>query len=205
MNFNTESNNISSLQSENENLRKAVQELSVLNDIASAINSTNSVDSIITLIVNKCIKHLNVEQCVVMLLDKEDKNSEFHTMIRRADESKINLPFRLDTQLSGWMIQNKKPLIINDLSNDKRFLIQHRTDMPINSLLCTPLLAKGELLGLISVFNKKYDEDFTKNDERLLSIIASQSASVLENARLYEEEQMLISMKEEMRLARNIN
>ncbi len=204
MNFNTESNNISSLQSENENLRKAVQELSVLNDIASAINSTNSVDSIITLIVNKCIKHLNVEQCVVMLLDKEDKNSEFHTMIRRADDTKINLPFRLDTQLSGWMIQYKKPLLINDLSNDKRFLIQHRTDMPINSLLCTPLLAKGELIGLIAVFNKKHDEDFTKNDERLLSIIASQSASVLENARLYEEEQMLISMKEEMRLARNI-
>ena len=99
MNFNNEGNNISSLQSENANLRKAVQELSVLNDIASAINSTNSVDSIINLIVNKCIKHLDVEQCVVMLLDKEDKNYEFHTMIRRADESKINLPFRLDTQL----------------------------------------------------------------------------------------------------------
>ena len=204
MNFNNESNDISSLQSENANLRKAVQELSVLNDIASAINSTNSLNSIITLIVNKCIKHLHVEQCVVMLLDKEDKNSEFHTMIRCADDTKLNLPFRLDTQLSGWMIQYKKPLLINDLSNDKRFLIQDRTDMPIKSLLCTPLLAKGELIGLISVFNKKHDEVFKNNDERLLSIIASQSASVLENARLYEEEQQLLGMKEEMRLARNI-
>lgn len=200
MNF----DNISSLQSENENLRKAVQELSILNDIASAINSTNSVDSIINLIVNKCIKHLQVEQCVVMLLDNKDKITEFHTMIRLADQSKINLPFKLDTQLSGWMIQNKKPLIINDLSTDKRFLIQHKADMPINSLLCTPLVVKGELIGLISVFNKKHDEDISKNDERLLSIIASQSASVLEHARLYEEEQQLISMKEEMRLARNI-
>ncbi|MEN8192140.1 MAG: GAF domain-containing SpoIIE family protein phosphatase [Bacteroidota bacterium] len=204
MNFKNEEDHISSLQSENKNLRKAVQELSVLNDIASAINSTNSVDSIINLIVNKSIKHLKVEQCVVMLLDKEEKNAEFHTMIRRADDSKINLPFKLDTQLSGWMIQNKKPLLINDLIHDKRFLIQHKADMPINSLLCTPLIVKGELIGLISVFNKKHDEEFSKNDERLLSIIASQSASVLENARLYEEEQQLISMKEEMRLARNI-
>lgn len=181
-----------------------MQELSVLNDIASAINSTKAVDSIILLIVNKCIKHLNVEQCVIMLLDKEDNNSEFHTMIRRADKSKINLPLKLDRQLAGWMIQNQRSLIINDFSNDKRFLIQHRTDMPINSLLCVPLLAKGKLIGLISLFNKKHDENFSTNDERLLSIIASQSASVLENARLYEEEQMLISMKEEMRLTRKI-
>jgi sigma-B regulation protein RsbU (phosphoserine phosphatase) len=192
------------LQTENADLRKALQELSVLNDIASAINSTKSVDSIILLIVNKCIKHLNVEQCVVMLLDKEDNNSEFHTMIRRADTSKINLPFKLDRQLAGWMIQNKKSLIINDLSNDKRFLIQHNTDMPIDSLLCTPLIVKDKLIGLISLFNKKHDVDFSTNDERLLSIIASQSASVLENARLYEEEQMLICMQEEMRLTRKI-
>jgi len=139
-----------------------------------------------------------------MLLDEEDNSSEFHTIIRRADESKINLPFKLDQQLAGWMIQNQKSLLINDLNNDKRFLIQHSKEMPIKSLLCTPLLAKGKLIGLISLFNKKHNENFTQNDERLLAIVASQSASVLENARLYEEEQMLLSMKEEMRLTRKI-
>ena len=197
-------NEISVLKKEVTRLQKVVQELSILNDIASAISSTNSVETIINLIVNKCIKHLMVEQCVVMLLEKEENSEEFHTMIRRADKSKINLPFKLDTQLLGWMIQYKKPLLINDLKNDKRFLIQHKADSPIQSLLCTPLIAKGELIGLIALFNKKGDENFSKVDERLLSIIASQSSSVLENARLYEEEKKLFSFKEEMKLAREI-
>ncbi len=204
MNLSEEQSEIIVLKKENETLRQAVRELSALNEIASAIDSTDSVDSIINLIVHKCIKHLEVEQCVVQLLHKNESSSEFQTMIRKADETKFNISFRLDSQLCGWMIHNKKPLLINDFSKERKFVVHEGEGIPFKSLLCTPMVVKGELIGLISVFNKKNDELFTENDKRLLTIISSQSASVLENARLYEEEQKLFSMQEEMRLAREI-
>ncbi|MFQ6032682.1 MAG: PP2C family protein-serine/threonine phosphatase, partial [Candidatus Zixiibacteriota bacterium] len=47
-------------------------------------------------------------------------------------------------------------------------------------------------------------EEFTLDDQRLVAIIAMQSAQVLENARLYEEEKKLQQMEEDIRIAKNI-
>jgi len=60
------------------------------------------------------------------------------------------------------------------------------------------------LMGLLTVFNKRDEAGFTGNDQRLLAIIAAQSAQVIENARLYLEEQTLQRMQEDMRLAAEI-
>jgi sigma-B regulation protein RsbU (phosphoserine phosphatase) len=201
---NNDSTHLTHLEKENERLKQVVQELSILNEIATAISSTNSVNHIINLIVGKCITNLKVEQCIVSLLDKEKVDADFHTMVRQADQTNIGIPYRLDTQLSGWMIRNKKPLLINDFNNDNRFFLKEQSEFPIKSLVSSPLITKGELIGLIAVFNKKGESLFTKDDEKLLSIIASQSAAVIENARLLEEEKLLFGLQEEMKLARNI-
>ena len=56
--------------------------------------------------------------------------------------------------------------------------------------------------GILTVFNKRSDEKFSSNDQKLLSIIASQSSQIIENARLLEEERNLQVMQEEMRVAK---
>lgn len=196
--------NISRLQEENRRLRKAVAELSVLNDIATTISSTRTLDEIVESIVQKCVKHLRVEQGAVMLLDEKDLDSPFHTMVRQADTSMIRLPFRLDDQLTGWMLKNQKPLLVNDFAKDERFQKIGAENFPIRSLLSVPLLLKGRMIGLLAVFNKRAAEAFSEEDQRLLSIIAAQSAQIIENARLYEEEQALKLIQEEMRLAHEI-
>ncbi|MCJ7802058.1 MAG: SpoIIE family protein phosphatase, partial [Candidatus Marinimicrobia bacterium] len=48
------------------------------------------------------------------------------------------------------------------------------------------------------------DDGFTLDDQRILSIIATQSAQVVENARLYGEEQSLIKIEEELSFAKKI-
>jgi sigma-B regulation protein RsbU (phosphoserine phosphatase) len=66
------------------------------------------------------------------------------------------------------------------------------------------MMIKSELKGVLTVYNKKDGKQFTDEDQRLLAIIAAQSAQVVENARLYESEQALLHMKEEIRLAARI-
>ena len=70
--------------------------------------------------------------------------------------------------------------------------------------MCVPLSLKRQLIGVLTVFNKRAAEGFTESDQRLLSIIAAQSAQVIENARLYEEEQALREMRRDLEVARNI-
>jgi sigma-B regulation protein RsbU (phosphoserine phosphatase) len=196
--------NVDQLIEENTRLRAAVEELSILNDIATAISSTQSLEKIVDLIVHKCVKHLRVEQGAVMLLNEKDMNKPFHTMIRKQDSVISSLPYRLDTQLTGWMLKNKAPLLVNDLKTDNRFKLSPDEKVSINSLLGVPLMLKGRMTGIINVFNKHDRSGFTQNDQRLLSIIAAQSAQIIENARLYLEEQAFQHMQEEMRVARNI-
>lgn len=188
------------LSKENERLRSAVEELSILNDIAAAIGSTSSLDRIIELIVHKCIKHLKVEQATITLLDASRNGAQFHTMIRGADTSHEILPYRLDAELTGWMLKHQKPLIVNDLESDERFQMKDPGAVAVRSVLSAPLLVKGRIIGLLNLFNKR-SGDFADADARLLGIIAAQSAQIIENARLAAEEQALKLMQEEMRLA----
>lgn len=196
---------IERLEKDNQRLLRAVEELSIINEIASAINSTMAVEKIVDMIVQKCVKHLKVEQTAVMLLDEKESERPFQTMVRRADTSMTNvLPYRFDTQLTGWMLKNKKPLLVNDFIKDDRFQGTIDESFPLRSLISVPLQSKGRMIGLITVFNKKGGEEFTLDNQRLLSIISTQSAQVIENARLYEKEQTLLQMKQEIKLASDI-
>ncbi|MGE5353165.1 MAG: GAF domain-containing SpoIIE family protein phosphatase [Acidobacteriota bacterium] len=197
-------NELQKLEEENRRLKSSIEELSILNEIATAINSTLSLDNIIGLIVQKCIKHLKAEQASVMLLGKEHDETAFKTMIRKADHSVYSLAYHLDDQITGWILSNKKSLITNDLPNDKRFFKTRQESLSICNFISVPLFFKGKMTGIISAFNKKDSEHFTQDDERLLSIIAAQSAQIIENARLLKEEQTLMSMLEEMRMATQI-
>jgi sigma-B regulation protein RsbU (phosphoserine phosphatase) len=195
---------IHQLEQENQRLRRAVEELSVLNEIATAISSTLTLNQIVDLIVQKCVKHLQVEQAAVMLLAENREDQPFQTMIRRADTTADILPYRLDAQLTGWMLKNQKPLVINDFPSDHRFAVATESKFPICSLLSVPLVSKGRMIGLLALFNKKAAGGYSNEDQRLLSIIATQSAQVIENARLLEEEQALMRMQKEMQMAYDI-
>jgi sigma-B regulation protein RsbU (phosphoserine phosphatase) len=199
-----ERKHIRSLEEENTRLRLAVEELTILNDIATAIGSKLALDEIMDLIVRKCIKHFMAEQGAVMLIDPKDKSRPLRTMIRKADRSRTMLPYRLDAQLIGWMVKNKKPLLVNDLAGDARFTASGGDSQAIRSVLSAPMLFKGGITGVLNVFNKKSGEGFTEADRRLLAIVATQSAQVIENARLYEEEQTLFRIQEEMQIAHKI-
>jgi sigma-B regulation protein RsbU (phosphoserine phosphatase) len=192
------------LVAENQKLKLAVEELSILNDVATAITSTQSLEKVIALMVQRCIKHLKVEQGAVMILDEQDSSKPFQTMIRKQDSALEILPYRFDSQLTGWMLKNKSPLMVNDLKNDKRFNFSGEMDLPVKTILSVPMSLKGRMIGLLTVFNKKSETGFSADDQRLLSIIAAQSAHVLENARLNQKEQDLIKMEEEFRMAKEI-
>ncbi|MBN1997217.1 SpoIIE family protein phosphatase [candidate division KSB1 bacterium] len=196
----TDKPSLEQLEKENRRLHRAVEELAILNEIATAISSTQSLEAIIDKIVQKCIQHLHVQQAVVNLLGEKSKIQQLNTMVRGADSSAV-IPFRLDTELTGWMITNQKPLLSNDLANDSRFHYSKHENLSLHSVLCVPMTLNGRLMGLVSCFNKKSPEGFDGQDQRLLCIIATQSAQIIENARLRQKEEDLIRVEEELRLA----
>ena len=191
------------LEAENNRLKRAVEELSLLNELALSIGASNDTQQIIHTIVRKVVKNVHAEQGDIMLLT-ESSNNTLTTFIRTADSGIQQSGFRLDDSLLGWMQIYKKPLMVNRPQADERFKGAF-WDPSIVNLLCAPLMIRTRLLGILTAYNKRDGTaGFTEEDLRLLSIIAAQSAHIIENARLSEEERALGRMREELRLAQNI-
>ncbi len=190
------------LEEENERLRRAVDELSILNELATAIGALNNSEEVIRKIINRSLRAANAEQGLITLVD-DQPNQPMKTLVRTMVSSSDHGQFHFNQALLGWMILNKKPLMVNDPANDDRFR-GVPWDESVHSVLCVPMLVRSSLKGVLSVYNKKSGTGFTQGDQRLLSIIAAQSAQVVENARLYEEERSLIKMQEELKLASQI-
>lgn len=190
------------LREENESLKHAVDELSILNELATAIGGIYNSETVIRKIISRSLRAVDAEQGVVTIVD-EEPNQPMKTLVRAMVSSSDHEQFHFNQALLGWMILNKKPLIVNDPARDERLRGAH-LDESVYSVLCVPMLIRSKLKGVLSVYNKKGGKGFTEDDQRLLAIIAAQSAQVVENARLYEEERSLLEIQQELRIASQI-
>lgn len=192
------------LADENTRLHRAVDELAILNNLALSIGGSLDSEKIMRSIIGKSIRSLDAEQGDITLVDQDEFNPS-QTLVRSMISSNKNEPLHLNQNLIGWMQIHKKPLTINDPASDKRFR-NVNWDSSIHCVLSAPLMAKSKLIGILTVYNKIQGNNsgFTESDQRLLSIIAAQSAQVVENARLYEEEKALQFVRRELELAAEI-
>ncbi len=192
------------LQEENSRLKRAVDELAILNDLALAIGGSLDSEKIMRSIIGKSIRALSAEQGDITMID-ENKANPTQTLVRSMISTSEHSPLHLNQNLLGWMQINKRPLMINDPENDSRFK-NVMWDSTVKSVLSAPLMARSKLIGILTVYNKRNESDtaFSESDQRLLSIIAAQSAQVVENARLYEEEEAFRFMRRELELASSI-
>ncbi|MBT8400087.1 MAG: GAF domain-containing protein, partial [Rhodothermia bacterium] len=193
-------NSLAQLQLENQRLRRAVEELSILNDLATAIGGTNDPTEIMQIIVKRSLKTVHAEQGVITLIDEERNRDPLSTFVRSMSSSSEHHAIHPDESVLGWIMTYQRPLVVNDPANDPRFQ-GTRWDETVRSIICVPMVARSRLVGTLTIYNKKDEGGFTEADQRLVSILAAQSAQVLENARLHEEESAMHQFQEELRLA----
>ncbi|MFQ5798248.1 MAG: PP2C family protein-serine/threonine phosphatase [Bacteroidota bacterium] len=195
--------NIKLLQEENSRLKRAVEELSVLNDLARAIGSITDANKVMEAVIKRSIKAIGAEQGVITLVE-EDPGTPMRTLVRSITSSANREQFHLSQNIVGWMLINKKPMLSNEIRADDRFKGIRDLSESIRSVLCTPLMTKNQVKGVLSIFNKKGGKLFDDDDQRLLAIIAAQSAQIIENARLYEQEREKFVLEREIVAARDV-
>ena len=86
----------------------------------------------------------------------------------------------------GALIHDAKPLRLHDLSEDPRSFGFPPAHPPMRTFLGVPVLLRGVAYGNLYLTEKEHGGDFTGEDQELVSLLASQAAVSIENARLYE-------------------
>jgi GAF domain-containing protein len=127
----------------------------------------------------------------LMLIDEETDELVFVLVRGAVSETLPGYRFDRRQGIAGWAAEHVEPVIINNVHTDPRFLhtIDERIGFKTRSLVAVPLAARGKVLGVLEVINKRSGENFTDDDASLLSILATLSASALDYAVSVEAEE----------------
>jgi signal transduction histidine kinase len=86
----------------------------------------------------------------------------------------------------GVLIREAEVLRLHDLSDDPRSVGFPPNHPPMHTFLGVPLNLRGVAYGNLYLTEKAGGEDFNKEDEEIVTLLAGQAAVAIENARLYE-------------------
>ena len=82
---------------------------------------------------------------------------------------------------SSWVAKQQKPILLNELHRTSRSI-----GPDIGSFLSVPLVVQQELVGVLNLSHPS-NQAFTEEHLRLLTLIASQAAAILQRILMYEE------------------
>src|SRR5581483_6462815 len=86
----------------------------------------------------------------------------------------------------GVLIRDAKPLRLHDLNEDPRAVGFPPGHPAMGTFLGVPILLRGVAYGNLYLTEKEGGADFSEVDEELVTLLATQAAVAIENARLYE-------------------
>jgi Nif-specific regulatory protein len=164
--------------------------LRLLYDLGCAFAERIEIDELIPLVVAKCREVLDAEGVAILLLDAEREELYFPYV---ADEDPevaarlLRLRFPAARGIAGNVVQSGQSVRVDDVGSDPRFYdgIDRDTGLTTRTMLCAPLNAHGERIGVIQVINRRGGLSFTDDDLNFLEGLAGSVAVAIENARLY--------------------
>ena len=122
----------------------------------------------------------------VFLADTGKKELQLAEVATDEHINLINVQYKLpiDNQsIVGWVSLHREPRVVNDVANDSAY--KEEPFLPnTRSELALPLVARGELLGVLDVQGDSPNQ-FVPEDIAILQIIANQIAINIDNARLF--------------------
>src|SRR5690349_20311741 len=174
--------------------------LETLAEIGREMSSILDLDVLLTRIASLTKRLIDYRTFGILLLNETTNMLEMKLAVRygKGAESKH---IRLGEGLVGWSAQHKEPVLVSDVSQDPRYL---NLVPDVRSELVIPMLIKDRCIGVFDLESPELDA-FTKEHKELLTLLASQAAVAIDNARLYEEvRQNEERIEKELRFAKRV-
>lgn len=164
--------------------KKELKEIVAVYEASKAIFASIKLDPLLSIIVEYVLKILKADDASIMLMEDGGRLKVAASLGVQEDRCQ-QVRLALGEQVVGKVGQCKEPILISDsLENDSRFSdITALGD--IKFALIHPLIIEGELLGILNANRTVHQEPFTSSDKRAATILASQIAQALYNAKLY--------------------
>lgn len=177
--------------------------LALLYEVSREITSILDREELLRRIATRVKKIVNYDVFSVMLWNESTQLLESAFGMRYEDSVPTCTQLQLRQGLTGTAAAERKPVRVDDVLNDTRFI---RCDFGLDtrSELVVPLMLQDRLIGVLDLASAQ-PHAFTAQNERMLTTLASYIAVALENARLYEEARdTQLRLQDDLNTAREI-
>ena len=162
--------------------RQYVDTLETLAEIGREMSSILDLDVLLGRIASLTKRLIDYRTFGILLLNEATQELDIKLAVRYGEEA-TSKHVKLGEGLVGWAAMHKEALLVSDVSKDPRYL---NLVPDARSELVIPMLIKDRCIGVFDLESPELDA-FTKEHKELLTLLASQAAVAIENARLYEE------------------
>jgi len=187
-------------------MQNMIQQLNYLQKISQRISEMKSLDVLLFDIMQSCKELMNAEASSLLIYDEEEDVLNFEIVTGEKDDVIKKISCKMGEGIAGWVALNRQPLLIEDCYEDPRFNpeVDKLTNFRTKSMICAPMVRNDKLIGVIQVINKKNNDIFLEGDLNIFTILASQCAISIENAKLTEIQIQQKALERELKTARAI-
>ena len=168
-----------------EALAARTRQLEAVREVAAEISRELNLDALLQLITKRVVDLIGGGQSVIRLWDAEGQ-----WLVPRADAGGVkrwtDKPLRLGEGVAGTVAERRQGMIVPDLQGTSYAPTLLPEGAMHTAVLAEPLVFGDSLVGVLNIDRDADLQPFTAEDQRLVSLFASQAVITIENARLYE-------------------
>ena len=162
--------------------------------IAGSLNSTLDLDFLLQKIGAAAEQLTGSEASSIMLVTDDKKHLFFRIASGEKAKALKTMTLPIGQGIAGHVAQSLKPEVVNDTRKDPRFAgkFDKASGFVTRSLLCVPMVFRGELVGVVEVLNKAEGE-YTESHIGLLTSLASLASVAITNTKIMAEQKNFFS------------
>jgi Nif-specific regulatory protein len=182
------------------------KDMEFLVNICNLISHSEDLYGNLELLMNDLCTFFNVRYSMMTIVDNVRGQIMLSASHGLSDEEKSKVIYRIGEGVTGQVIATGEPIVIPDISKEKRFLNKTGAGKPVHknsvmAFVCVPVIIKNEPVGTLSIHKEHDGKRNFEYDVKFLNIVATLIGKNLSIHRKHIEE--LEELRKENRRLQN--
>ena len=157
--------------------------LATLAEIGEEVNASLDLDEVLAHTAVLIKRYIDYEFFGVLMLDESSSYLTHRFAIGYPPGLAENLRIPVGQGITGTAASTGQPVRVSDVLNDSRYISAIEI---VKSELAVPLMFRGKCVGVLDIQSRHLDY-FTKEQQKVVTLLASRLAVAIENARLFQK------------------
>jgi phosphoserine phosphatase RsbU/P len=163
-------------------LEVSAEVLATLAEIGEEVNASLDLDEVLAKTAALIKRHIDYEIFGVLMLEGDGSYLKHRFAIGYPRDLAENLRIPVGQGITGTAAATGHSVRVSDTSKDSRYI--NAIDS-VRSELAVPLMMQGKCVGVLDIQSRHIDY-FTRDQQNILTLLASRLAVAIENARLFQ-------------------